>query len=87
MIVKIKGMSTGNWFLFDADEVEWNFIHVGMNPKEEQTADRIFFNEKEDRPFFYRIFIKKTNGDYRMFVCNTEVYILNNEGNTVEILR
>ena len=87
MIIKIKGLCSGNWFLFDTDEVEWRYHAERMNPIEERQAERIFFNEKDERNFYYRLHLKKTKGDYRQFVCNTEIYILNNDGKTVETLR
>ena len=88
MIVKIKGASSGNWFMFDADEVEWEYFNEKMKESGAfEQAHRIFFNEKEVRVFYYLIFLRREGHDYKMFLINTEVYILNNDGKTVEVLR
>ena len=87
MILKIKGSCEGNWYLFDTDEVEWLYIGMKLNPIKESYAERVFLNETSKKEYFYRIFLKKQKADYQTFVCNTEVYILNNDGKTVETLR
>ena len=88
MIVKIKGDSSGHWYLFDADEIEWCYHTKHMKEsKAFENAHRIFLNDKDERKFFYQIFLRQNQRGYRQFLVNTEVYILNNEGKTVEVLR
>jgi len=87
--VKIPG-SNGKWRLFEVDEIEWNTTR-----REIQNWPVSFDNDPKCKcylssnlsNFYVEIWVRKCgdNEDIKIY-CNTQAYILNDNGETIETI-
>lgn len=93
MYLKIKGTEGGTWHFLHIEELEYNTTRKKcstelLNPEAYTSLieGREFIDQKCDQ-YFIKIIAKKINETKKIQIsCNTQAYLLNEKGETIETL-
>lgn len=86
MYIKLKKHEGGSWRVIEIDECEWDTTRQSIKAGDLPHSSRPFMSP-DYPPEFMNIYIRRKGEDHDTHIyCNTQAYLLNDNGETIEKL-